>query len=158
MNTTLIACLMLGTAAFAQEAPVYRLHFALHEMEGGKRISTHNYTMLASPQSNTRLNAGTKVPIPTAGNNSQFTYVDVGVNLRAKVQERGSQLLLSAEVEVSNLGADRENPSRPAPRIQQIRSDIDAAIPLGQATPIVSLDDPGSTRHFEIEVTATKVK
>jgi hypothetical protein len=158
MKTTLIAYLLLGAAAFAQETPVYRLNFAFHEMESGKRINTRNYTMLASPQTNVRLNVGSKVAIPNAGNNSQFTYVDVGVNIRSKVQERGSQLLLTAEVEVSNLGADRESPGRPAPRIQQLRSDIDTAIPLGQATPLVTLDDPAGPKHYEIEVTATKIK
>jgi hypothetical protein len=158
MKAKLIGYLLIGAAAFAQESPVYRLNFAFHEMESGKKLSTRNYTMLASPQTNARLSVGTKVPIPTAGNNSQYTYVDVGVNVRAKVQERGLQLLLTAEVEVSNLGADHENSGRPAPRIQQLRSDIDTAIPLGQATPVVTLDDPASPKHYEIEVTATKVK
>ena len=151
-----IASFVLAGAVFAQEIPVYRLNFALREMEGGKNVSTRNYTMLASPQNQAKLNIGSKVPVAnTAG---QYSYVDVGVSVRARIQERGAQLLLNAEVEVSNIGADRENAGRPAPRIQQLRSDIDTLIALGQATPVVMLDDPASPKRYEIEVTATKVK
>ena len=144
MKATLIAYLLVEAAAFARESPVYRLNFTFHGIENGKQLSTRNYTVPASPQTNARLNVGKKVPILTAGNDSQYTYVDVRLNVRAKVQEGGSQLLLTAEVEVSNLGADRENAGGPAPRIQQLRSDIDTAIPLGRSTPVVTLDDQAS--------------
>ena len=159
MKTMLIAWLLFESAALGQEAPVYRLSFAIHEMDHGKSTGARTYTMLVSPQANAKLNVGTKLPVPAGStNNGQYTYVDVGVSLRAKVQERGPQLLLTAEVEVSNLGAEREDAGRPAPRIQQLRADIDTAIPLGHAVAVVELDDPASPKHYEIEVTATKVK
>jgi uncharacterized protein YcfL len=157
-STLVLTCFLLAGCAWAQETPSYRLNFAFREMEGGKSISTRNYTLLASPQTQAKFNIGTKVPVVNTVNTSQYSYVDVGVNVRARIQERGAQLMLNAEVEVSNLGADRENTGRPAPRIQQLRSEVDTVIPLGQATPLVALDDPASPRHYEIEVTATKVK
>ena len=156
--TLVVICLLFSGAVFAQDVAVYRLNFALREMESGKNLSTRNYTLLAVPQSNTKLNVGAKVPVPAAGNSAQFSYVDVGVSVRARVQERDGRLLLNAEVEMSNIGAERENSARPAPRIQQLRSDIDTIIPVGQATPVITLDDPAGPRHYEIEVTATRVK
>jgi hypothetical protein len=153
-----IALLLAGSAT-AQEAAVYRVTFALHETENGKAVGVRNYTMLIAPQSSSKLNSGTKIPVPSGpAANQQYTYVDVGVSVRARVQDRGGQLLLAAEVELSNLGAERENAGRAAPRIQQLRADIDTAIPLGKATSIASLDDPVSPRHYDIEVTATKIK
>ena len=153
-----VACLLFSGAVSAQDAPAYRLNFAFREMEGAKNVSTRHYTMLASTQTYSRLNIGTKIPVPAASGSTQYSYVDVGVNVRARIQERGAQLMLNAEVEVSTLSADGQNSSGPAPRIRQLRSDIDTAIPLGQATPVATLDDPASPRHYEIEVTATKVK
>ena len=151
----IILALSAAAGAQAQEPVVYRLTFGLHETENGKAGSTRNFTMTAVPREFQKLNVGTKLPVPTNGG-GQFTYVDVGVSVRAKVLESGSQLLLNAEFEFSGLGADRE--SGPAPRIDQLRATIDTAIPLDKATRIVTLDDPAGPRHYEIEVTATKVK
>jgi hypothetical protein len=154
-----VAALLFAGHASAQETAVYRLNFAFHETENGKSANTRNYTMLISPQSNAKLNAGTKLPVPSGpAANQQYTYVDVGVSVHANVQDRGSQLLLNAGIEVSNLGAERENAGPRAPRIQQLRADINTLIPLGQATSIATLDDPVSPKHYEIEVTANKIK
>jgi hypothetical protein len=115
--------------------------------------------MLITPQSNAKLNTGTKLPVPTGpAANQQYTYVDVGVSVHANVQERGSQLQLNAGIEVSSLGAEHDNAAPRAPRIQQLRADINAVIPLGQATSIAALDDSVSPKHYEIQVTASKVK
>jgi hypothetical protein len=159
MKRLLVVQALLFASAWAQETTVYKLQFSLRETENGKTADTRTYTMLVLPNSSNKLNAGTKVPIasgPPTG--SQYTYVDVGVSVRAKVEERGSLLMLDSDLEISNLGAERENSGKPAPRIQQLRATVDTAIPLGQATPIATLDDPAGTRHYEIQVTATKVK
>jgi hypothetical protein len=154
----LYAFLLLAGIAAAQEPTVYRLNFAIRETESGKTISTHNHTLLIAPDTNATLRVGTKVPVPAGPNSQQFTYIDVGVNLRAKVQERGSSLLVNADVEASNLGAERESTGHPAPQIQSLHTTIDTAVPFGKPTPVVMLDDPATPRHYEIEVTATKVK
>ena len=154
-----VAVVLMAASAWAQDAVVYRLQFSLRETESGKAAETRNYSMLVLPNINNRLSAGTKVPVPTGpANSSSFTYVDVGVSVRAKLEERGPQLLLNAEFEVSNLGVERENNGRPAPRIQQLRAIVDTAIVPGQATPIATIDDPASPRRYEIQVTATKLK
>ena len=128
-------------------------------MENGKSTGTRNYSMLLRTQTNEKLNIGTKVPVPAApGNNSQYTYVDVGLSVRARLEERGEDLWLDAEIEASSLSGDRENAGRPAPRIQQMKATFDTVVPLGRATTVVTLDDPTSPKRYEIEVTATKVK
>ncbi len=155
------AALLVAGGAFAQDmtAAVYRLNFAIHEMDSGKRLNTRNYTMLLESGGKGVLKVGTKVPIATApGPNTQYTYIDVGVNVDARIVEQGSQLRLNANIEVSNLGAERENQGRPMPQVRQLRSDVDAWIPAGKPTPVVTLDDPATSKHYEIEVTATKVK
>ena len=155
-NALVIPFLLVAAAAYAQEPSVYRLSFALHETETGKAGGTRNFAMTVTPREFQKLNIGTKLPVPTGGSGSQFTYVDVGVNIRAKVLESGTHLLLNADVDVSGLGAERE--TGPAPRIQQLKATIDTAIPLDKATRVVAMDEPAGPRHYEIEVTASRIK
>jgi len=158
-RTVLVGFILIAGAAWAQEAAVYRLQFSLRETEGGKPVDTRSFIMQVLPNVQNRLNAGTKVPVPSGPpGSSGVTYVDVGISVRAKLEERGSQLLLEADIEISNLGAERENTSRPAPRIQQLRASVSTGIPLGQAAPIATIDDPASPRRYEIQVTASKLK
>jgi hypothetical protein len=161
-STLLLTALLAAGAAFGEEASgtaPYRLSFTVHETENGRSAGAKTYSMLVLPRNQQRLSIGTKLPVPTAsGNNTQFTYVDVGMNVRARVEERDASLRLGAEVEVSGLAGDRENAGRAAPHIQQFKASIDTIVPLGRATPVVSMDDPSGPKHYEIEVTATKVK
>jgi hypothetical protein len=153
-----MAALLIAGSAWAQETALYRLQFTLRETENGKATDTRNYTLQVLPHVSNKLNVGTKVPIPSSPGSTAITYVDVGVNVRAKLEERGPLLVLDAEIEVSNLGADRANTGSPAPRIQQLRATVNTAIQPGQSTPIATLDDPAGPRHYEILVTATKLK
>jgi hypothetical protein len=153
------AALLLGAGLCAQETAVYRLQFVLRESESGKSTGTRTYTMQVLPNISNKLNAGTKVPVPNGpASNASVTYVDVGVSMRAKLEERAAVLLLNADVEISNLGVERENTGRPAPRIQQLRATVDTALQPGQPTSIATLDDPATPRRYEIQVTATKLK
>ena len=151
-----LAIALLSLAAYAQEPTVYRLNFALHETEGGKTTSTRNFSMTVTPREFQKVNIDTRLPVPTSPGSSQFTYINVAVNVRAKILESGSQLLLNAELDFNGLGAERE--SGPAPRIEELKATIDTAIPLDKATRVISLDDPVSPKHYEVEVTAGKVK
>jgi hypothetical protein len=156
-----LAPLLLAGALCAQEASskLYRLNFAFHEMENGKSAGTRNYSMLMRTLTNEKLNIGSKVPVPAApGNSTQYTYIDVGISVRARLEERGEELLLGAEIEASNLAGDRENAGKAAPRVQQMKATFDTVIPLGRTTTVVALDDPAGPKRYEIEVTATKVK
>ena len=158
-NSVVPFALLFAAVLHAQPATSYRLNFSFHELENAKRLNTRNYTMMIEPNSWAKLNVGSKVPVPSnAGPGAQYTYVDVGVNVRARLQEQGSDLRLHAEIEVSNLGVDREAQNRPLPQIRQIRADVDAILTPGRATPVVTLDDPAAPRQYEIEVTATRMK
>ena len=104
-----VAALLFAGHASAQETAVYRLSFALHETENGKSASARNYSMLISPQSSAKLSTGTKLPVPS-GRRNQQVYLRRCWRQRARQRtDRGSQLLLNAGIEVSNLGAGRDN-------------------------------------------------
>jgi hypothetical protein len=151
--------LLLAACLCAQETAVYRVQFVLRETESGKSTDTRTYTMQVLPNISNKINAGAKVPVPNGpASNASVSYVDVGVSMRAKLEERGAALLLNADIEISNLGVERENAGRPAPRIQQLRATVDTALQPGQPATIATLDDPATPRRYEIQVTATKLK
>lgn len=165
-NAILIAALLAGHAAAqeagsAQPVSVYRLQFAVHELENSKRVSTKNYTMLVQNTDSGRINAGTRVPLPSGGPGAgpnQFQYYDIGLNLRCRVHERESQVLLNTEVSISNISAEAENRPGQPPTIRQISSTVGSVVHEGKPTTIITLDDPATRRRYEVEVTATRVK
>jgi hypothetical protein len=146
--------------AAASAVPLYRLRFAVHEMEDSRRVDTKNYSMLLEEKTKGVIKIGTKVPVQTgtAGGSTQFTYVDVGMNLDCRLVEMNRGVRLYTDVELSNVSQE-SSPKFPAqPIIRQIRSSGEAVLSPGKATPLATLDDPATKRHYEIEVTATKLQ
>lgn len=145
--------------AASRSSSAYRLEFALSELEDGKKINTRSYSMLAQAGGVlSKLRIGLRVPVAMA--NTQFQYMDVGMNIDCRVQEQEGSLVLSTTIESSNLTPDpAQNVSSPdKPVIRQVRADLSTVVNLGKPTLITSMDDPISRRQFQIQVTATKTK
>ncbi len=152
------AGLLLSASALPAQTPVYRLNFAVHEAEDGKRVGTRNYTMMVESDSKGTIRAGTKVPVKTGAD--QFQYIDTGVNLDCRVREREGGLTLYTDFELSGPPTEGEQKAfgGPMPPIHQMRSSVAAAAVAGKPLTVLSIDDPATKRHYELEVTATKVR
>jgi hypothetical protein len=141
----------------------YRMDFLLTELEDGKKNNSRSYSLLAREGILNKLRAGVRVPIATKmGSLPQFQYLDVGMNIDCRVEEREGSLVLNAIADSSSFSLPGE-PKAPGsvadqPVIRQMRSEINTVINLGKMTVISSMDDPSSKRRFQLEVTATKVK
>ena len=145
--------------AASRSSSAYRLEFALSEFEDGKKINTRSYSMLAQAGGAlSKLRIGLRVPVAIA--NTQFQYMDVGMNIDCRVQEQEGSLVLSTTIESSNLTPPpAQNVSgHDQPVIRQVRADLSTVVNLGKPTLITSMDDPISRRQFQIEVTATKTR
>ena len=71
--------------AASRSSSAYRLEFALSELEDGKKINTRSYSMLAQAGGvMSKLRIGLRVPVAMA--NSQFQYMDVGMNIDCRVE------------------------------------------------------------------------
>jgi hypothetical protein len=83
-----------------------------------------------------------------------FQYRDIGTSIDCKLEERATGLVLYASVDLSSV-----DPSAPEgdPTIRQMRAEVKAAIPLGKAIRLATLDDVAVKRTYEVEVTATKM-
>jgi len=157
-------CLPLipSSATAQQEAKVqkpitaYRLEFNVRELENGKRLNSRNYMMTAEEGDYARIRVGNRVPYQTA--EKQYQYSNVGMNIDCRPREHESGVALEITVDFSSVAPQSETAPSFNPVFRSNRSEVQAVVALGKPTIVTSLDDVESNRHYEIEVTATKVK
>ena len=154
---------LIPTSATAQQdtkAPkpitAYRLEFSVRELENGKRVNSRNYMMMAEDGSFARIRVGNRVPFQTS--KDQYQYNNVGMNIDCRPHEQQEGVALDVTVDISSVAPPSETAPSYNPVFRSSRSEVQTVLAFGKPTLITSLDDVESNRHYEIEVTATKVK
>ena len=146
---------------------VYRLDFVVREQEGDKTINSRAYSMSVMRGDWGKIRVGSKVPIKYT--DTQTNYQDVGINIDCRLQWAKDNLLLTTNFESSSYVTEAEARSAGAPKvattsytanpiIRHVSFNGDALLTIGKPAVIAKLDDVGTNRRYEIEVTATKVK
>lgn len=138
----------------------YRLAYTLTVVDAGKRTGVQHFTMTVSaPTNRGNVKMGEKVPVATgsysanANVQTQFTYLDVGININAAVAEETNGISLTSKVEQSSVAptpATLGNVNEPI--IRQVVLDNTSLIMPGKSVLLGSLDIPDSTSRVEIEV------
>ena len=143
----------------------YRLDFALHELQDGNKTNSRHYSMNLTGGSGDEIKIGTRVPVATgssgpAGVGTQFQYMDVGTTIWAILREAGDDWQLQVKSETSDLDMNRakEHGTEFAPIVRQMKIEGSTLLVTGKPMLIGTLDDPNSTRQFQLEVTATRLK
>ena len=163
-----LALLVCAIPAVAQQqvppkplAHTYRLAYTLTISDAGKRTGVQHFTMTVSaPTNRGSVKMGEKVPVATgsySGENAkvqtQFTYLDVGINISAIVAEDTNGISLSSKVEQSSVAPVRVTISGVSePIIRQMVLENTSLITPGKSVALGTLDIPDSTSHVEIEV------
>jgi hypothetical protein len=179
--STLSLLPLAATAQNPPEAPAappqhfYRVHFAVAELdEGGKVTNTRTYDETIAttgpnhPVGDQQIKTGSRVPIATGsygtnGNpanpaNTQFQYIDLGVNLDVRdAVEHGEKLGFRLKAEVSSVARQTEIGGVGEPIIRQNVWDSTVLVPVGRPTVVCSSDDLDSKGRMQVEVTVTKV-
>lgn len=148
-------------AAQSQDVHTYRLTYTLTHFDNGKPLNTQHFAMTIVTNGRAQMKWGSKEPVMTGGvapgsapgaSQFQFTYIDVGLSLDARLDEVGNGLRLTVKAENSAM----ENPANPQelkdPVVQQAVLEDSTMIKPGVPVVIGSLDVPGKTMHVEIEV------
>jgi type II secretory pathway component GspD/PulD (secretin) len=147
----------------------YRLTFTLAESEGGKRIGVQHFAIVVASGQRTVLKQGSKIPVITGTYNpgsesaqTQFQYLDIGMNFDATLEDSPNGLRLKSKVEQSAVGNPNEygNDSGPLahePIIHQTSLEGSSNLTLGKPLTLGSVDVSGSTRHVDIEVVAEPI-
>lgn len=140
---------------------VYKLIYTLTEMDNGKRIGVQHFDVVVLSGQKVLLKQGSKVPIVTGtidnqgkGPSSQFTYLDVGINIDAEVIQGGDRVTLRTKVERSSVAEEASAFGAQDPVIRQAFVEGEVNLQDGKPLIIGSMDVVGSTRHIDIDVVA----
>ena len=143
----------------------YRLTYTISESDAGKRIGTQHFTLILVSGQRTTLKQGSKVPIATgtfdsgkASTQTQFTYLDVGINIDSTIDDSSSGVRLKSKVEQSSIGDSTVIAEVREPIIRQsVIEGVSLLIP-GKPLVLGGLDIPGSTRHLDIDAMVEVVR
>jgi hypothetical protein len=142
----------------------YRLTYTITELDGTKRIGLQHFSMTTdSGGRDASLKLGSKIPVITGeysngaaatGVSTQFTYLDVGMNIKSRVTELANGIEVSSKVEQSSVSDEKPNQSVMSnqPIIRQTVLENTALLTLGKPVMLGSLDIPASTHHYDIEL------
>ncbi len=136
---------------------LYRLTYTVTELDGANRIGTQHFAVVVAGGQRTTLKQGSKVPIVTGNftsasnsSESQFTYLDVGLNFDATLEEFVNGVRLRSKVERSSVAESTMGPKDPMIR----QTVLEGTSLLSVSKPLIlgSLDIPETTRHLDVEV------
>ena len=144
---------------------LYRLTYTVAVLESGKSIGTQHYSLVASDGQRTTMKEGDKVPVATgsfstenAASQTQFTYLDVGMNFDATVNSVTNGVSLKTKVEQSSLGPSTTIAGVAEPVVRQSVLEGVSMATLGKPLMLGSIDVPNSTRHLDIDVMIEQIK
>ena len=164
-----IAIVCVSVAVRAQEAKprspndAYRVEYVFSELQDGKKVNARSYSVLVRPMDKGSLRLGSRIPIATGPGgskenplvNTQFTYLDVGVNIDCSVEPLDSDIHLWTTVDISRLAPENRIGQ---PIVRTTRVSLHNIVPLGKPTVLTFADEVDTTGRFQIEATVTKVK
>ncbi len=142
----------------------YRLTYTITDMDGGKTNGTQHFSMVMINGQHTSMKEGSKVPIATGitgkgdDTQTQFTYLDVGMNLDSTIDEIADGVRLKSKVEQSSLGQANTVNGVAEPVVRQTVLQGTSFLSLGKPVMLGSVDVPNSTRHYDIAVVAEEIK
>jgi type II secretory pathway component GspD/PulD (secretin) len=143
----------------------YRLTFTTTETDGSKRVGVQHFAMIVAPGQRTTLKQGSKVPIATGsysptgntGSQTQFTYIDVGMNFDVTLDELANGARLRSKVEQLSMAEQTSGVGLQDPIIRQSVLEGTSFLTLGKPLVLGSIDIPGSTRHLDVDVVMEQV-
>jgi len=142
----------------------YKLDFVFRELQDGKTVNTRNYMMILEDSRGSwgEIKIGSRVPVVTGNVPNAWQYLDIGTNINCRVGNKIQRPLvpLNCTVEVSSFSLPEQKSTAAGgnPVVNQIKSNVPAVVAEGKQTVITTIDDPSSTRRYEIALTATKVE
>lgn len=144
----------------------YRLNYTVTETDGEKRVGVQHFSMIVAAGQRTVMKQGSKVPIATgsysatgnSGAQTQFTYLDIGMNFDATLDEFANGVRLRTKVEQLSVAEQLSGVGAQDPVIRQSALEGASFLAVGKPLVLGSMDIPGSTRHLDIEVVMEAVK
>ena len=158
----ILATLAINWPATAQEkmeTTVYKVEFNIHDGSDATAKAGRLYAILVLNNHKSEFKVGDKVPYTTGAGAAQYSYLDTGVNIDCLARELNEKVAIHGEIDLSTVvPPDKHSASNiPNPAVSQTRIIIDAILNPGKPLLIASIDDPVSTRRFDVEATVSRV-
>jgi hypothetical protein len=179
LRTACLLLLPLLPAVAQEKSPlahpgVYRVEYRIRDGSDAASKTGRRYTMLIENHNKGTFKVGDRVPVATGSFqpgtggvginplvNTQFNYIDIGVNIEAYLADDNGRITLNSSLDISTLVEHKPpQPSQvlPNPTVSQIKiAEISTMLP-GKPTLVASIDDPVTQRKFDVEVTITKIE
>jgi hypothetical protein len=156
-RAVLLAALLAPLAA-AQTIRSYKVDFTIHDSGDAGAKAGRTYSLVVNEGQKGQFKVGNRMPMATSNTpgSTQFTYVDVGVNIDCIVQERDGKASMHADLDMSTAVPSEKTPSA-NPTISQIKINVDTMLTPAKPTVVASFDDPVTSRKFEVEAMVTKL-
>jgi len=149
------------------------VEFNIHDGSDAAAKTGRRYTLLVDANRKAVFKVGNRIPVATGSFqpgvagvgvnpmvNTQYSYIDVGVNIECVVSEMNGKVAMHGSLDLSTAtehGAAQGAANPPNPTVGQTKLDIDTAVELGKPTVIASIDDPVNLRKLQVEATVAKV-
>jgi hypothetical protein len=90
--------------------------------------------------------------------NTQYTYLDLGVNIECTLTELDSRVELHTAIDLSSVAENEKPPATGAvrnPIIKQTKLDVSTTLHVGKPTVLAMIVDPSTNRTLQVEVKVT---
>jgi len=155
------------------DSALYKVEFNIHDGSDASAKTGRRYTLLTGANHKAVFKVGSRVPVATGSFqpgvggagvnplvNTQYSYIDIGVNIECWVSEMNGKIGMHGSIDLSTAEQHAAQgsaiPSNPT--VGQTKLDLDMAVEPGKPTVIASIDDPVNLRKLQVEATVTKVK
>jgi type II secretory pathway component GspD/PulD (secretin) len=141
----------------------YRLTYTITESDDGKPVGIQHFAILVVSGGRTTFKNGSKVPIVTgtsssgASSKTDLTYLDVGLNIDASIDDSVNGISLRTKVERSSVSEEKSGSGPADPVIRQLVLEGTSNLIPGKPMMLGALDISGSTRHLELSVVLTVI-
>ena len=171
----LIAAALL-VPAYAQDRMngpgTYKVEFNIRDGNDAAARNPRRYSLVMEPGHKSQFRVGQRVPVATGSFqpgtggvginplvNTQYTYLDVGVNIDCSINEMNGRIQMHGALDLSTISkpeAPANVANAPNPTVVQTKLDIDTVFEPGKPLVIASIDDPATNRRFQIEATVSR--
>ncbi len=140
----------------------YRITWTLADSDSGKRSGVQHFSMVVVTGQRVQMKQGDKIPVATGSYSSekssqetQFTYLDIGINLDATIDQFAEGLRLRSKFEQSSVAPTHQTiMGVEEPIVQQSVLEGTSVIIPGKPLVLGGIDVAGTTRHIDVEVVA----
>jgi type II secretory pathway component GspD/PulD (secretin) len=152
-------------AEFDKPKKLYRLTFTIATFDSGKKVGDQHYAVVIAMGGRTTLKNGSKVPVATGSygkdnqtQETQFTYLDVGINMDLQIDPAEGGARLHSKFEQSSATETHTIAGVQEPVVRQTVLDSSSFLRIGKPVTLGSIDVTDSPRHLDISVVMEPVQ